>query len=44
MALVMAHVELAKAEAGQIAGEVGRVAALGALAIAYPDRISSKIN
>ena len=34
MALVMAHVELAKAEAGQIAGEVGRVAALGALAIA----------
>jgi len=34
MALVMAHVDLAKAEAGQIAGEVGRVAALGALAIA----------
>jgi hypothetical protein len=34
LALVMAHVELAKAEAGQIAGEVGRVAALGALAIA----------
>jgi hypothetical protein len=34
MALVMAHVELGKAEAGQIAGEVGRVAALGALAIA----------
>ena len=34
MALVMAHVELAKAEAGAIAGEVGRVAALGALAIA----------
>ena len=33
MALVMAHVELAKAEAGEIAGEVGRVAALGALAI-----------
>ena len=30
----MAHVDLAKAEAGQIAGEVGRVAALGALAIA----------
>ena len=30
----MAHVELAKSEAGQIAGEVGRVAALGALAIA----------
>jgi hypothetical protein len=30
---VLAHVELAKAEAGQIAGEVGRVAALGALAI-----------
>ena len=29
----MAHVELAKAEAGAIAGEVGRVAALGALAI-----------
>ena len=34
IALVLAHVELAKAEAGQIAGEVGRVAALGALAIA----------
>ena len=34
MALVMAHVELAKAEATAIAGEVGRVAALGALAIA----------
>jgi hypothetical protein len=34
MALVLAHVELAKAEAGKIAGEVGRVAALGALAIA----------
>src|SRR6187397_1750269 len=34
MALVMAHVDLAKAEAGQIAGEVGRVAAVGALAIA----------
>jgi hypothetical protein len=34
IALVMAHVDLAKAEAGQIAGEVGRVAALGALAIA----------
>ncbi len=33
LALVLAHVELAKAEAGQIAGEVGRVAALGALAI-----------
>jgi hypothetical protein len=33
VALVLAHVELAKAEAGQIAGEVGRVAALGALAI-----------
>jgi hypothetical protein len=33
MALVLAHVELAKAEAGQIAGEVGRVAALGAVAI-----------
>src|SRR4029079_3134701 len=31
---VMAHVDLAKAEAGQIAGEVGRVAALGALAVA----------
>jgi hypothetical protein len=29
----MAHVELAKAEAGAIAGEVGRVAALGALAL-----------
>jgi hypothetical protein len=34
MALVLAHVELAKAEATAIAGEVGRVAALGALAIA----------
>jgi hypothetical protein len=34
MALVLAHVELAKAEAAAIAGEVGRVAALGALAIA----------
>jgi hypothetical protein len=34
IALVMAHVDLAKAEAGQIAGEVGRVAALGALAVA----------
>ncbi len=33
IALVMAHVELAKAEAGSIAGEVGRVAALGAIAI-----------
>ena len=33
MALVMAHVELAKAEAGAIAGEVGRLAALGALAL-----------
>ncbi len=29
----MAHVELAKAEAGSIAGEVGRVAALGGLAL-----------
>ena len=29
----MAHVELAKAEAGAIAGEVGRLAALGALAL-----------
>lgn len=34
MALVIAHIDLAKAEAGAIAGEVGRVAALGALAIA----------
>jgi hypothetical protein len=34
IALVLAHVELAKAEAGAIAGEVGKVAALGALAIA----------
>jgi hypothetical protein len=34
MALVIAHVELAKTEAAAIAGEVGRVAALGALAIA----------
>ena len=33
MALVVAHVELAKAEAGAIAGQVGRVAALGAIAI-----------
>ena len=33
MALVMAHVELAKAEAGAIAGEVGRLAALAALAL-----------
>ena len=30
----MAHVDLAKAEAGAIAGQVGRVAALGALAFA----------
>ncbi len=34
MALVMAHVDLAKAEAGAIAGQVGRVVALGALAFA----------
>ena len=33
-ALVLAHLDLAKAEAGAIAGEVGRVAALSALAIA----------
>ena len=32
MALVMAHVELARAEVGAIAGQVGRLAALGALA------------
>ncbi len=32
MALALAHVELAKAEASAIAGQVGRVAALGALA------------
>lgn len=32
MVLVLAHVELAKAEATAIAGQVGRVAALGALA------------
>ena len=32
MALVVAHIDLAKAEAGAIAGEVGRVIALGALA------------
>jgi hypothetical protein len=32
MALVMAHVDLAKAEAGAIAGEVGKVAALAGLA------------
>ena len=33
MALVAAHIDLAKAEAGAIAGEVGRVAALGAIAL-----------
>jgi hypothetical protein len=33
MALVMAHVDLAKAELGAIVSEVGRVAALGGLAI-----------
>ena len=33
MALVMAHIDLAKAEASAIAGEVGRVAALGAIAV-----------
>jgi hypothetical protein len=33
MALVMAHIELAKAEAASIASEVGKVAALGAIAI-----------
>ncbi len=33
LALVLAHVELAKAEAGAIAGQVGRVVALGALAL-----------
>ena len=33
IALVMAHIELAKAEAMAIAGEVGRVAALGAIAV-----------
>ena len=32
VALVVAHVDLAKAEAGAIAGQVGRLAALGALA------------
>ena len=32
MALVLAHIDLAKAEATAIAGEVGQVAALGALA------------
>ena len=32
MALVMAHVELARAEVGAIAGQVARLAALGALA------------
>ena len=32
MALVVAHIDLAKAEAGAIAGQVGRVFALGALA------------
>jgi hypothetical protein len=34
IALVRAHIDLAKAEAGAIAGQVGRLAALGALAIA----------
>jgi hypothetical protein len=34
LVLVRAHIELAKTEAGTIAGQVGRVAALGALAIA----------
>jgi hypothetical protein len=33
MALVVAHIDLAKAEASAIAGQVGRVAALGALAL-----------
>ena len=33
MALVLAHIDLARAEATAIAGEVGRVAALGALAL-----------
>ena len=33
MALVVAHVDLAKAEASAIAGQVGRVVALGALAL-----------
>ena len=32
MALVVAHIDLAKAEAAAIAGQVGRVIALGALA------------
>ena len=32
MALVLAHIDLAKAEAGAIAGQVGRLIALGALA------------
>jgi hypothetical protein len=32
MALVMAHVELAKAEAGAIAGQIGRLVALSAIA------------
>jgi hypothetical protein len=32
VALIVAHIELAKAEAGAIAGNVGRLAALGALA------------
>jgi hypothetical protein len=35
IALVLAHVELAKAEAGAIAGEVGRVAALAGLAFVF---------
>ena len=33
MALVLAHVDLAKAEAAAIAGQVGQVAALGAMAV-----------
>jgi hypothetical protein len=33
LVLVLAHVELARTEAGAIAGQVGRVAALGALAL-----------
>jgi len=33
MALVLAHIDLAKAEVGAIAGEIGRIAAAGALAL-----------
>ena len=35
MALALAHIDLAKAEASSIAGQVGRAAALGALAFLF---------